>query len=236
MEFINSLPQDLSILPATYPKIFRNVNVLWRGHHDGHCILELRRDDSVPRKTKFVLSLMEQFMNGVDLRLSKRVAAYYRWNGVGLEIKLEQALSPDMDFQINTEVLLLAKKPKVTKKDIRERELLLPKTNLRQFYDTCNPQVRLWLDNQEWFSIQVYRPVGMMESVETEMRTQFGVSRVIEACSLLINITKIVENYGSSLQAGQELTVKYQCTIGLRGNLSWCSWRERKTPMLLLCF
>jgi hypothetical protein len=51
--------------------------VLWRGHHDEHCKLELRRDDSVPWKTKFILSLTEQFMNGVDLRVSKRVAAYY---------------------------------------------------------------------------------------------------------------------------------------------------------------
>jgi hypothetical protein len=73
-EFINSLPQDLPIPPATYSKIFRNVNVLWRGHHDGHCKLELRRDGSVPRKIKFILPLTEQFMNGVDLRVSKRVA------------------------------------------------------------------------------------------------------------------------------------------------------------------
>jgi hypothetical protein len=56
--------------------------------------------------------------------------------------------------------------------------------------------------------------VGMMNSVEEEMRTQFGVSGLIEECSLLISITKIVENYGSSLQAGQELTVKCHCLAG----------------------
>jgi hypothetical protein len=211
VEFLNSFHEGLLTTP--YWKEFQNVIVRCQEHSDGHCQLVLRGNSEIQQKFQFILKLTNEFMHGTDLRESRSVVAFYRWNGPQLEIKLQQPLSPEMDFQNNTELALLVIKPNVVIKDLHSKMLRLPQANLRDFYDTCNLAVKVCLDIQQWFTIQVYPP-GMFHSVAAEMCSKKGVSGLIEECSLIINISKIVDNYNNTMKVGDTLTVKYQWLAG----------------------
>jgi hypothetical protein len=198
---------------STYRREYSNVIVRCGQHSDENCKLVVRGNNENPQQCQYVVKLSDGFMDGADLRVRKRVEAYFKWNGDRLEIKIEQSPSPEADFQIYTELALLGMKEHVTRKDLKDRKLLLPQTNLRSFYDSCPPLVQQWLDEEKWFNIQLYPP-GMFNSVGAEMRSKMGFLGVIEECSLLINISKIVANYKDSLNVHDPLTVKYKWLAG----------------------
>ncbi|XP_062160571.1 uncharacterized protein LOC133867822 [Alnus glutinosa] len=206
--FAYSIPAEINHNPPPF-EIELHAIVMFRDQVYEHCTLEYKRFID---RGSFKLIIY----GGGDLNLSqgRRIDAKFRWIGTRLEIKLELAVSPEVQMDLNQEAMPFIEltKKRITRDDVSNSRFRLPQTDVRPFYGICPEEVKVAIDNGSAFSVQIFPP-GQEESFGADVLIERGRMGSRHECSnVTINLNHYLSNRvnAGEFQARRTLKVWYR--------------------------